>query len=243
MKVGFHGFFVWRFMKKKICKRAATVQFWDGYAKWYKLWMEHNNYHDKIIEVLTTMAEPGWKVLDIGAGNGVLSFPLCAIGCDVTALEPSLGIRSIFYEEAFKGGIDWVTVDERRWEDVPIFEIKDYDLIMACNSLHLTEVGFKSAVEKIFRAKPKHAFVITELGPPEIKVRLQYGGYTMAFTKCYEAENSFVYHTMDEVFEHWSYKKGRMLYPDEKINIKAKLTFEDSHILMKDTAYVSMYWW
>jgi len=46
-------------MGKKICKRASTVQFWDGYAKWYKLWMEHNNYHDRIIDVLTIMAEPG----------------------------------------------------------------------------------------------------------------------------------------------------------------------------------------
>jgi len=42
------------------------------------------------------MVEPGWKVLDIGAGNGVLSLPLCAIGCEVTALEPSWGMRSLF---------------------------------------------------------------------------------------------------------------------------------------------------
>lgn len=48
-------------MEKNICKRAATIQFWDGYAKWYKLWIEHNNYHDRIIEVLTTMVEPGVK--------------------------------------------------------------------------------------------------------------------------------------------------------------------------------------
>lgn len=230
-------------MEKKICKRAATVQFWDGYAKWYKLWIEHNNYHDRIIDVLTIMAEPGWRVLDIGAGNGVLSLPLCAIRCDVTAIEPSTGMRSLLYEGAFNRGIDRITVDERRWEDVPYFELQNYDLIIACNSLHLTEMGFGKAVEKIFRMNPKNVFVITELGPPEIKVKWQYEDHTMLFTKCYEAESSFAYHHMYEVFEHWTFKKGRPLYPDEEINIKPKLAFEDSHILMKDTAYVGMYWW
>ena len=60
-------------MANKVCSRTASVTFWDGYAPWYKLWMEHNRYHNRIIEALTTMVEPGWKVLDIGAGNGVLS--------------------------------------------------------------------------------------------------------------------------------------------------------------------------
>lgn len=231
------------FMEKTVCKKVATVQFWDIYAKWYKCWMEHNNYHNRIIDVLTTMAEPGWRALDIGAGNGVLSLPLCAIECDVTALEPSSGIRSLFYEEAMKRGIDWINVDERRWEDVPSFELNDYDLIMACNSLHLTEMGFKQALEKIFHAKPKNVFVITELGPPEIKVKWQYRDYTMAFTKCYETESSFAYHHMDEAFEHYSLKKGKPLSCDERTSLKAQLTYEDDHFWMKDTAYIGMYWW
>ncbi|MDP2755432.1 MAG: class I SAM-dependent methyltransferase [Nitrospirota bacterium] len=230
-------------MKGTICKRAATVKFWDSYSKWYKLWMEHNNYHDRIIEVLTTMVEPGWKVLDIGAGNGVLSLPPCAIGCDVTALEPSIGMRNLLFEEAFKRGIDWINVNERRWEDMPFHQLKGYDLIMACNSLHLTQMGFGEAVEKIFQANPKYVFVITELGPQEIKVKWHYSNHTMAFSKCYEAESSFAYHSMNESFEHWAFKKGRRPYPDEEIDIKAQLIFEDGHFWMKDAAYVGMYWW
>jgi len=230
-------------MAESLCRRAASVQFWDGYAEWYKLWMEHNSYHNRIIDVLTTMVEPGWKVLDIGAGNGVLSLPLCAIECDVTAIEPSSGMKSLLYENAFSRGIDWINVDSRRWEDIPSFELNDYDLIMACNSLHLTEMGFKQSLEKIFHAKPRNVFVITELGDQEIKVKWQYGDYKMLFSKCYETESSFAYHSLDDVFEHWSFKKGRMLSSDEDIEIKAKLIFEDGHFWMKDTAYVGMYWW
>lgn len=60
-------------MEKTVCKRVRTVQFWDSYAKWYKLWVEHTDYHDRAIQMLMTMLKPGWKVLDIGAGNGILS--------------------------------------------------------------------------------------------------------------------------------------------------------------------------
>ncbi|MDX9715392.1 MAG: hypothetical protein RBT37_08180 [Dissulfurispiraceae bacterium] len=81
-------------MAEKICERAASIAFWDGYAPWYKQWIDHSKYHNRIIEALTAIVKPCWKVLDIGAGSGVLSFPLCAIECEVTALEPSVGMRS-----------------------------------------------------------------------------------------------------------------------------------------------------
>ncbi len=229
-------------MKEMYCRKAATVGFWDGYAPWYKLWLEHNNYHNRIIEVLTTMVEPGWKVLDIGAGNGILSLPLCAIECGVTALEPSTGMRSLLYEEAFKRGIDWISVDDRRWEDVSCLEMQNYDLIMACNSLHLTKIGFRESVKRIFKAKPRHVFIISELGP-EIKVEWRYGDYSMAFTKCYEEESFLSYHSMDEVFEHWSFKKGKALYPDEETKLKAMVSHEDDHLRIKYKNNVGMFWW
>ena len=39
------------FMANTVCSRTASVTFWDGYAPWYKLWMEHNHYHNRIIEI------------------------------------------------------------------------------------------------------------------------------------------------------------------------------------------------
>ena len=230
-------------MEQAICKRVATVRFWDGYARWYKLWMEHTNYHKRIIEVLMAMTKPGWRVLDIGAGNGVLSFPLYAMGCDVTALEPSIGMRNLLYEEAFKLGLDWVAVDERIWEEVPCYEFVDYDLIMACNTLHLTEMGFEDGLEKIFRTRPRNVLLITELGPPEIRLKWYHEDYTMGFTKYYETDSSFAYHHLNEILEHWAFKKRRALHPDEIADIKRRIVLQDSHLWIKDTARIMMCWW
>jgi SAM-dependent methyltransferase len=230
-------------MERVTCREIANVQYWDNYAKWYELWVEHNYYHNKIIEVFRSFVEPDWKVLDIGAGNGVLSLSLSAIGNDVTALEPSKGMRRLLFEETFKRGIDWIKVDKRKWEDVPCHQLGGYDLIIACNTLHLIQIGFEGGLKKIFQARPKNIFVITELGMPEMNVRWQYGDYKMMFTKSYETESSFAYHHMNEVFEHWSFIKGRILYPDEKKEICAKIIFENDHLWIKDTAYVGMYWW
>jgi ubiquinone/menaquinone biosynthesis C-methylase UbiE len=204
--------------------------------------MEHNRYHDGILDVLLTRVEPKWKVLDIGGGSGVLSMPLCAIGCDVTVLEPSIGMRNLLYEEAFKRGIDWLNVDERKWEDIPAYHYQNLDLIVACNSLHLTKPGFEDALERIFLLKPKQVFLITECCDG-IVVKWAYEDYTLRFTQWYETESSFAYHHMDEALEHWAFKKGRMPLPEEESAIRGKLTYRDDHLWMQDIATVGMFWW
>ncbi len=225
-----------------ICRRTATVSFWDGYAPWYRLWIEHSCYHNRITEVLTDMAEPGWKVLDIGAGSGVLSLPLCAIGCEVTALEPSTAMRSLLFEETFRRGIDWLKVDDRRWEDIHPSEFHGYDLALACNSLHLNEFGFDGALEKLFNTGARHILLVTERFP-ELRIRWSYPPYDMLFAKWREVESSFAYHAIDEACEHWAFKLGRDLLDDEKDKVCASLTFEDGHFWDKDTALVGMFWW
>lgn len=230
-------------MEQALLRQVATAKFWDTYAKWYKLWIGHTNYHERIVDVLMTMTKPGLKVLDIGAGNGILSIPLYARGCDVTALEPSIGMRNLLYEEAFKNGIDGLTVDNRMWEEVPCYEFLDYDLILACNTLHLIQIGFEEAITKIFRTRPRNVFLTTEFSSQNIGAKCQYGDYTKVFTKSFEVDSSYAYHHFNQMVEHWSFIKGRLLQSNETHALRERIFFEGSHLWMKDTAQVMMCWW
>jgi hypothetical protein len=181
--------------------------------------------------------------LDIGAGNGILSIPLYIRGCEVTAIEPSIGMRSLLYEEAFKNRIDGLTVDERIWEEVPCYEFLDYDLIMACNTLHLTQMSFEEALAKVFRARPAHVLLVSEAGPPAVRVKWHYENYTAVFMKSYEVDSSYAYHHLNEMVEHWTFKKGRGLQADEIDALKGKLVLDAGHLWIRDTAQVMMCWW
>jgi hypothetical protein len=39
---------------------------------------------------------------------------------------------------------------------------------MACNALHLAQIGFEEAIAKIFRARPANVLLVSEVRPPEI---------------------------------------------------------------------------
>lgn len=114
----------------------------------------------KIVRSGQNESVPKWRVLDIGAGNGVLSIPLIELGCEVTALEPSIEMRRLFYEKVSKKGINSFTLDERIWERVPWNEYVNYDLMIACNTIHLTQMGLSKALFKVFKMRPKNIFLL-----------------------------------------------------------------------------------
>ena len=65
----------------------------------------------------------------------------------------------------------------------------------------------------------------------------------MTFTKSYEVDSSYAYHHLNEMVEHWAFKKGRSLHRDEIEDIKKKIVLQDRHLWIKDKAQVMMCWW
>jgi len=221
-----------------------SVEYWNGNARWYKLWVDHNNYHGNILENLRSIAKPGWRVLDIGGGGGVLAIPLMLNQCQVNVLEPSSAMRDILSEEIIKAGRPrTITVDTRRWEDVNPSEFCDYDLILACNSLHLVRSGFREAIKKIFSAGTPHIFIVTEQPLNGLQCYGELNDYQLISSAVQEQESSFVYHCLDEAIEHWSFRYGTGPTDTEKQDLFSKLTEEEGHFRLKGKAKVHSYYW
>ena len=224
-------------------KRQATVDFWEGYARWYQQWMEHNRYHDAIVNILLSLARPNWRVLDIGAGNGVLSRPLRRMGCQVTALEPSAAMRRLLRAELGKEKTRSFRIDKRRWEDVSSSECRNYELIIACNSLHLTHMGFTSSLEKIFAARPRRVVVVSEFYSPEMRVPACRDNYHLNLARFEKVESSHAYHNLNEAFEHWTAMMACSLDSRQKSQIQTNLVPERNHLWSKDEAHVGTFCW
>ena len=166
----------------------ADLTFWDQFAPYYERWATETGYHRPIIRELASMVEPGWKVLDIGAATGVLSIPLASLGCHVTALEPSEGMRGILQKKVKQLHITGIESVPLRWEDYQTEE--RFDLVLASNTLHLYESGFLEATKKAFSLNASYFCLVTEIEvfPLDFKqVDTLADGYEFIYIKTYQS--------------------------------------------------------
>ena len=230
-------------MEKAIWKQAANPYFWEEYAQWYQQWLDHCSYHKGIIDFAEGIVRPGWRVLDIGAGSGVLSLPLSRKGCRVTALEPAENMRRYLHKHLSIVRGKKVHVDTRPWETVPAEAYEHYDLMVACNSLHVTPMGFGAALRKVFNHRPKHILLMTEFVSQDIKVPLIKADYTIERVYVNKVKSSFAYHSVAEAIFHWSIQKGRPPDREEVKEIRSNLVSGKNHLWMKDETWLGMYYW
>ena len=230
-------------MEKAIWKQATNLDFWQKYSPWYRQWMNHSHYHEGIVNFLTSVVTPKWRVLDIGAGNGVLSKPLARSGCEVTAMEPSPAMRILLREEMKREQAKAISVNRRSWEEASCEAFRDFDLILACNSLHLCPLGFRSALDKVFAASSKRVMVVTEFFSPEIRIPVRYKKYRLEYGRIERVNNSFAYHTIEEAMAHWAANQGRRPDVREREEIKQKLVQVGDHLWMEDSALVGLFFW
>ena len=198
---------------------------------------------EQIISLISRNSSTGWKVLDIGAGSGILALPLKKMGCEVTALEPSRGMRALLRQAAGSRRLPKIKIDGRSWEQVPISMVQGFQLILACNSLHLTFLGFSLALAKIFQANPRHVCVISETGFLDAAVHQCYGNYHLKWQKNLKADSSMAYYSLKEAWDHFRHCWGRPPTSAEKTEIQAELKYQDNLYWLKQEANLTICWW
>jgi hypothetical protein len=208
---------------------VASVAYWDEYAPWYRLWLEHTDYHHGLKDLLAGIVRPGWRVLDIGGGSGVLAIPLMRAGCRVTVVEPSEVMRAYLRTEIAKADVEEDGIVASPWEDVPIADAEGFDLVLASNSLHLTRVGVAESLRRILAARPSQVLVASELGIPSPPGRGEEGPYVLDGAGSFPTENSFRYHSLEEALQHLDLKdRHGQPHPPREAFVRS-LVFESGH--------------
>jgi hypothetical protein len=208
---------------------VRSVTYWDEYAPWYRLWLEHTDYHHGIKDLLAAIVRPGWRVLDIGGGSGVLAIPLMRSGCRVTIVEPSEVMRAYLRTEMAKADVQEDRIITSPWEEVPAADIGGFDLSVASNSLHLTKIGAARALRRILDARPAHVVVASELEIPSAPDGNGAGSYAVAGSGSFPTENSFRYHSLEEALRHLDLKdRHGQAHPSEEEFVRS-LVHENGH--------------
>ena len=210
--------------------------FWDRIAPWYEKWANRGTYHSVIVKELFQMVEQGWHVMDIGAATGVLSLPMAAMGCSVTAIEPSEGMGSLFRTKLATAGIHNVTIVEKRWEDFYSSEKTVQDLIVACNSLHLTEGGISGGMTKVFSSGARYVCLITEINQNTFidfkDIDALQNTYTFLYIRNYVADSTFYFVDIHEVREL-----------EAVLNSRIPVAMESGKPVQRDRTDIAVVWW
>lgn len=219
----------------RLTRLPAGIDFWNSFAPWYEKWVTRGTYHQPILWDLSLMVEPNWRIIDIGAATGVLSIPLASLGCSITAIEPSAGMRDFLSGKLLSLGISNVKISRERWEDYTV-NGSELDLAIACNSLHLTEGGIIRGMKKVFSTGAAYIALVTEINTGEFidfrHIDALQETHAFLSIRNYRLDSSFPFENLDEVLEY-EQAMGRI----------GEITFFDDRPVASDYVDVAVLWW
>lgn len=80
-------------------------------------------------------------VLDIGPGPGTLALPLAPRVAQITAVEPSAGMRALLARHSQEQGVKNLRILPTRWEDADPQQVGVHDYVVASYSLNMPQIG------------------------------------------------------------------------------------------------------
>lgn len=222
---------------------TRSVSEWDRWAPWYDLWLAHNDYHRPIKDALADFVRPGWRVLDVGGGSGVLSMFLHALGCRPVLLEPSRAMRALFHRAVSGTCAAGLDVAACRYEEAPPAALRGFDLILASNVFHVTSIGFGPSMERAFGARPAHVCVAAEEPHTRAFPNEAPAGYRLAMAGESTLESSDVYRSREQALAHAAWRKGADLSPSERTAVLEGLVYESRLFWRRGRVRVHLRWW
>jgi ubiquinone/menaquinone biosynthesis C-methylase UbiE len=216
---------------------SGDLYLWDKLAPWYERWLKRTHYYRNIIADIAQMIEPGWEVLDIGAGTGILSIAMASLGAKrVVALEPSEGMRAILKEKLNLLNVKNVEINSSIWEDFEPARGEKFDLIISSNTLHLTLGGIKGGMLKVFSMPGDYICLITEINQELFidfkEIDQLQRTYAFLYIKKFNVDSSFFFEDMHEVEEL-----------EHIINKEIHVELENKKPVQHDSTDVAVLWW
>jgi len=138
--------------------KSAALQYWERAQK---------NHRQRVEDIIQDInISPNSRVLDIGAGPGIISIPLAMKAAHVTAVDPSPGMISVLKEKMPEHGLANIHCLQKYWEDIHPSEdlTPPYDIVIA--SLSLDMLNIRQALEKMNQVCSKTVYLYWFAGEP-----------------------------------------------------------------------------